>query len=154
PSGPIAGSRSGRETLISAGGAPRGGASPPFRPQPPKPSAGTSAPIAAIRGRGRADEELNSGPPPTPAPEQIRRKRRQRGEPTPFRCGTRSLSAPLCQGLKPPVRLPAHILRGGAAMTGAAFHRIVDGEHREHVLGNALLDRLHGGERQLVERNI
>src|SRR6266540_3456889 len=60
PSGPIAGSRSGRETLVSAAVAPGGGSSPPLRPQPARPSAATSAPIAAIRARRRSDEELNS----------------------------------------------------------------------------------------------
>ena len=49
PSGPIAGSRSGREGLVSAAVAPGGGSSPALRPQPARPSAATSAPTAAIR---------------------------------------------------------------------------------------------------------
>src|SRR5437867_13029831 len=121
PSGPIAGSRSGREGLVSAAVAPGGGSSPALRPQPARPSAATSAPIAAIRAKRRPDEELNSGPPQLAAPYQIGQKRRQRGQTISSPCETRNLSAPLFQGLKPPVRLPAHIFRGGAAVTGAAF---------------------------------
>src|SRR5262249_1008555 len=68
--------------------------------------------------------------------------------------GTSNLSVLLCQGLKPPVRLSANIFRGGAAVAGAAFHRIVGAKHRKDVVGDALLDRLHGSERQSVERNI
>ena len=53
PSGPIAGSRSGRETLASAAVAPGGGSSPPLRPQPARPSAATRAPITGMRARQR-----------------------------------------------------------------------------------------------------
>src|SRR5262249_53919452 len=125
PSGPIAGSRSGREGLVSAAVAPGGGSRPALRPQPARPSAATSAPIAPIRARHRPDDELNSGPPQLAAPYQIGQKRRQHGETIPFPGETRSLSVLLCQGLKPPVRLPAHIFRSGAAVAGAAFHRIL-----------------------------
>src|SRR5262249_22529569 len=152
PSGPMAGSRSGRERLLSVAVAPGGGSSPPLRPQPARPRAATSAPIAAIRARRRPDEELNSCPPQLAAPYQIGQKRRQRGETIPFPCETRNLSALLCQGLKPPVRLPAHIFRGGAAVTGPAFHRILGAEHRKHVVGDALLDRLRGRERPSRKR--
>jgi len=63
PSGPIAGSRSGRETLVSAAVAPGGGSSPPLRPQPAMPSAAASAPRTAIRAKGRSGQELNFGLP-------------------------------------------------------------------------------------------
>jgi hypothetical protein len=63
PSGPITGSRSGRETLVSAAVAPGGGSSPPLRPQPVKPSAATTAPIAVIRARCMTDKKLNSDAP-------------------------------------------------------------------------------------------
>ena len=55
PSGPIAGSRSGRDTLVSAGVAPGGRSSPPLRPHPARPSAVTSTARAAIRAKRRAD---------------------------------------------------------------------------------------------------
>src|SRR6266540_4212333 len=100
PSGPMAGSRSGRETLVSAAVAPGGGSSPPLRPQPARPSAAMSAPIAPIRARRRSDRDVNSGTP------QI-----------------------------------------DGTIADAALHRVVDGEHRKHVVGDALLDCLHGGER-------
>src|SRR5437870_5556395 len=38
-----------------------GGSSPPLRPQPARPSAATSAPMAAIRTSRRSDQELKSG---------------------------------------------------------------------------------------------
>jgi len=64
PSGPVTGSRSGRETLVSAAVAPGGGSSPPLRPQPAKPSAATTALIAAIRDvRRMKDKKLNSDAP-------------------------------------------------------------------------------------------
>src|SRR5262249_14873214 len=84
PSGPIAGSRSGREGLVSAAVAPGGGAKPALRPPTATPSAATSAPITTIRARHRPDEELNSGPPQLAAPYQIGHKRRQHGETIPF----------------------------------------------------------------------
>src|SRR5260370_2291450 len=106
PSGPMAGSRSGRERRASVAVAPGGGSSPALRPQPARPSAATSAPIAAIRAKRRPDEELNSGPPQLAAPYQIGQKRRQRGETIPFPCEATNLSALLFQRLKPPVLLP------------------------------------------------
>src|SRR5258708_13551696 len=133
PSGPMAGSRSGRERLASVAVAPGGGSSPALRPQPARPSAATSAPIAAIRAKRRPDEELNSGPPQLAAPYQIGQKRRQRGETIPFPCEARNLSALLFQGLKPPLRLPAHIFRGGAALTVAAFCPILGAKHRKNL---------------------
>src|SRR5262249_31205033 len=153
PSGPMAGSRAGRERLLSVAVAPGGGSSPPLRPQPARPRAETSEPIAAVRARRMPREELNSASPQLAAPYPIGQQRRTRGETIPFPCETRNLSALVCQGLKPPVRLPAHIFRGGAAVTGPAFHRILGAEHRKHVFGDALLDRLHGGERHSVKRN-
>ena len=55
PSGPITGSRSGRETLVSAAVVPGTGSSPLLRPHPATLSAATSAPIAAIRA-GRSSD--------------------------------------------------------------------------------------------------
>ena len=66
PSGPIAGSRSGREGLVSAAVAPGGASSPPLRPHPARPSAATSVPIAAIRTRRRSNKGLNSSTPQSP----------------------------------------------------------------------------------------
>ena len=68
--------------------------------------------------------------------------------------GTESLSLLFCQDLKPPVGLPAHVLRRGPSRAATACHRVVHPEHCEDVLGDALLDRLHGGERQLMKWNI
>src|SRR5512133_2248644 len=78
PSGPIAGSRSGRDTLVSAGVAPGGGSSPPLRPHAASPSAVTSTAMAAMWARCRSDEELISGPLSGEA--LLGRRRRQHGQ--------------------------------------------------------------------------
>src|SRR6266516_8165549 len=153
PSGPMAGSRSGRETLVSAAVAPSGGSSPPLRPQPARPSAAMSAPIAPIRARRRSDRDVNSGTPQIDGT-IADRTREATAWPNSVAGVNGSVSSPFCQGLKPPVGLPAHVLRGRASIAAAALHRVVDGEHRKHVLGDALLDCLHGGERQLMEQHV
>ncbi len=60
----------------------------------------------------------------------------------------------LGQGLEPAIGLPAHVGRRGAALADPALHGAVDREHREHILGDAFLDRLHGGKRQLVQGDL
>src|SRR5262245_14639978 len=76
PSGPMAGSRSGRDTLVSAGVAPGGGSSPPLRPQATRPNATTSAMIAVRRARRRSDKEHL----PQYKPHHIGRRRQQHGQ--------------------------------------------------------------------------
>src|SRR5262249_25427041 len=75
PSGAIAGSRSGRDMLVSAGVAPGGRSSPPLRPHPARPSAVTSTAVTAIRAKNRAD--ILGSPS---AGKHIGRRRREHGK--------------------------------------------------------------------------
>src|SRR5262245_1467496 len=128
-----------------------GGSSPPLRPQPARPRAATSAPIAAILSRLRPDDGINRQPSRSEGILSDRTEAATAWRPVP--CRQEYSLTLLAEQLEPSVGFPPHVLWRRSAVADAALHRIVDREHGEHILADALLDRLHGGERQPVQRN-
>ena len=139
---------------VGVGVAPGGGSGIPLRPQ-----AASINPAAVSAASAKTTLKRLKAKRPVPQ-KLLQHSRSHRGGEilaiTPchrvyYSC--RRNSAFTFKTLEPAPGLGAHAVRRGAAVDLPAFHRSLDRKDAENRFGDARLDRLHGRERQFIERD-